>query len=427
MVSPGEGWLVPEAVRGLARHMGTSAANAVQSINAAFSNRVSTPGGSTTADGTPAFWGGGIWDRVKHGAGAVVGGVRHIGSAVGHGVGAVAGGVRRIGSAIGSGIGRIAGDIGHGAAAAGGWIKDKASGIITGAKNGVATIAGDAKSLFLGGLQDIASKALAPIKSTLAHFGRFSGGLGDFPGLFGHGGMSMIDKFLALLGQKDGGGSANVKYNVGAGVSQWKGLVESTLAELGQPKTLAPWVLRLIAQESSGNPNAQNNTDINAQNGIPSQGLMQTTPPTFASYAGKYRSLGIRNPHANIYAGLNYGIHEYGAIANIPGIRSMMNGGAYQPYDTGGIWPHGTTGINLSGKPEVVFTNPQWSILRKIADQAMTKANVTDDHAQHIGTLIQEGAVQFHVEGGVAGLAQTSERTMNDGLRKVAATGLFGG
>ncbi|MFD6804061.1 lytic transglycosylase, partial [Streptomyces cyaneofuscatus] len=38
---------------------------------------------------------------------------------------------------------------------------------------------------------------------------------------------------------------------------------------------------RNIMRESSGNPNAVNDWDINAQNGIPSKGLLQVIQPTF--------------------------------------------------------------------------------------------------------------------------------------------------
>ncbi len=41
---------------------------------------------------------------------------------------------------------------------------------------------------------------------------------------------------------------------------------------------------RNIMRESSGNPNAINNWDINAVNGIPSKGLLQVIPPTFQAY-----------------------------------------------------------------------------------------------------------------------------------------------
>nr|WP_245235190.1 hypothetical protein [Streptomyces violaceorubidus] len=41
---------------------------------------------------------------------------------------------------------------------------------------------------------------------------------------------------------------------------------------------------RNIMRESSGNPKAQNNWDVNARNGIPSKGLLQTIQPTFDAY-----------------------------------------------------------------------------------------------------------------------------------------------
>jgi SLT domain-containing protein len=72
-------------------------------------------------------------------------------------------------------------------------------------------------------------------------------------------------------------------------------------------------VLRRIQVESNGNPKAINNWDSNAKAGYPSQGLMQTIPQTFAAYAGPYKSLGITNGLASIYAGLNYATHRYGS------------------------------------------------------------------------------------------------------------------
>jgi SLT domain-containing protein len=85
------------------------------------------------------------------------------------------------------------------------------------------------------------------------------------------------------------------------------------LAELGIGAAALNGVLNIIQHESGGNPSAINLTDSNAKAGHPSQGLMQTIPSTFAAYAGPYRSLGILNPLANIYAGINYALHRYGA------------------------------------------------------------------------------------------------------------------
>jgi len=130
---------------------------------------------------------------------------------------------------------------------------------------------------------------------------------------------------------------ASAMLGVGSGAQRWAPLVSQVLGLLGQPGFYVGSVLSLIQHESGGNPNAINLWDINAQRGDPSRGLMQTIGSTFNAYAGPYRGLGIYNPLANIYAGINYGIHRYGAVGNIPGIRSLAAGGKYRPYDTGGL------------------------------------------------------------------------------------------
>jgi hypothetical protein len=74
---------------------------------------------------------------------------------------------------------------------------------------------------------------------------------------------------------------------------------------------------RNIMRESSGNPNAINNWDINAINGIPSKGLLQVIPPTFSTYHVAGTSWDIYNPVANITAAANYAAHRYGSIDNV--------------------------------------------------------------------------------------------------------------
>ncbi|MGK5496394.1 transglycosylase SLT domain-containing protein [Streptomyces sp. URMC 125] len=97
----------------------------------------------------------------------------------------------------------------------------------------------------------------------------------------------------------------------GDAVTRWKPLVQRVLKELGLPLSDTNLILHRIRVESGGNPRAINNWDINAKMGQHSRGLMQTIPSTFAAYAGKYRSRGIYDPLANIYAGVNYAIHRY--------------------------------------------------------------------------------------------------------------------
>ncbi|MEU6664136.1 transglycosylase SLT domain-containing protein [Streptomyces sp. NPDC046821] len=74
---------------------------------------------------------------------------------------------------------------------------------------------------------------------------------------------------------------------------------------------------RNIIRESSGNPNAINNWDINAINGIPSKGLLQVIPPTFAAYHVAGTSWNIYDPVANITAAANYAADKYGSMDNV--------------------------------------------------------------------------------------------------------------
>jgi len=74
---------------------------------------------------------------------------------------------------------------------------------------------------------------------------------------------------------------------------------------------------RNIIRESSGNPNAINNWDINAINGIPSKGLLQVIPPTFKAYHVAGTSWNIYDPVANITAAANYAADRYGSMDNV--------------------------------------------------------------------------------------------------------------
>ncbi|MFF9813054.1 transglycosylase SLT domain-containing protein [Streptomyces sp. NPDC014006] len=74
---------------------------------------------------------------------------------------------------------------------------------------------------------------------------------------------------------------------------------------------------RNIIRESSGNPMAINNWDINAINGIPSKGLLQVIPPTFKAYHVPGTSWNIYDPVANITAACNYAADRYGSMDNV--------------------------------------------------------------------------------------------------------------
>lgn len=123
----------------------------------------------------------------------------------------------------------------------------------------------------------------------------------------------------------------------------------------------AAWAngLNLIALYESGyNPNAINNSDINAAQGDPSRGLMQVIMTTFDAYHQAGTSNNIYDPVANIAAAINYIKARYGSINNVPGIVSIDHGGGYVGYDTGGfLMPGLTLAYNGTGSPEMV-TSP---------------------------------------------------------------------
>jgi SLT domain-containing protein/phage-related protein len=125
-------------------------------------------------------------------------------------------------------------------------------------------------------------------------------------------------------------------------VSAWAPLAAKALAMAGISPSQLPAFLALMAAESGGNPNAINGWDVNAKNGVPSQGLMQVIPPTFAAYHVAGTSNNILDPLANMAASANYIKHRYGGI--VPG----------SPYANG--TPGATRGMHLVGEegPEMV-------------------------------------------------------------------------
>jgi TP901 family phage tail tape measure protein len=100
----------------------------------------------------------------------------------------------------------------------------------------------------------------------------------------------------------------------------------------------------LIGRESGGNPNAINNTDVNAKNGDPSRGLMQTIGSTFERYRDSSLPDNIYDPVANIVAGINYIKSQYGGIENVQQANPTMPpkgyaGGGIVGYAGGGVKP----------------------------------------------------------------------------------------
>ncbi|MFC0232755.1 phage tail tape measure protein [Vagococcus entomophilus] len=122
--------------------------------------------------------------------------------------------------------------------------------------------------------------------------------------------------------------SPKVKYNPSAGVEQWRGLATKALKmeqqySAGNLKAL----LYQMQTESGGNPNAVNNWDINAKNGIPSKGLLQVIEPTFRAYARPGYDKSLTDPLSNILASIRYAVSRYGSLTNAYRGVGYENGG----------------------------------------------------------------------------------------------------
>jgi hypothetical protein len=270
----------------------------------------------------------------------------------------------------------------------------------------------------LGAGHGVLSKPLAATEQQLRQ-------RGDAPGLIGLGMADRIGEALsAALDHTINAGSIAAGAVTGAtggqGVTRWSGTVAEALALLGQSQSLVDAVLQLIKFESGGAPGAVNLSDINARNGTPSVGLAQVIGPTFRANAGPYLNTGpfaygvSENPLANIYAGLHYGISRYGSIANIPGIKSVLAGGPYLPYDQGGYLPPGMSAVfNGTGRPEPVLTGGQW-------DQIARSTSGSDGPMTISGTLDLGDGLVGKVQGVIDAHEHQQARQVSYGRRSVA-------
>lgn len=143
------------------------------------------------------------------------------------------------------------------------------------------------------------------------------------------GGMfDWIKKTLGPLLSPAGGGEDHPQ---GIGVDRWRDTVVRALEANGiEPNNFrVSKILATIQKESGGDPNAQNNWDINARMGDPSIGLMQTISRTFNAYKHPGHN-NIRNGYDNLLAAINYIKHRYGtsdASFNYVATHGYANGG----------------------------------------------------------------------------------------------------
>lgn len=182
-----------------------------------------------------------------------------------------------------------------------------------------------------GGAQNILNNIMKGLNLNF-NLGSASSLAGDFTSSIEKWALGYINKLLPNFGG-GGGGSAGPgqAVNVPGNVASW---IMAAIGLTGVPSNWLNALETIAMHESGGNPNAVNNWDINAQEGHPSEGLMQTIGPTFAAHMVPGHG-NILNPIDNAAAAINYIKAVYGSVFNVPGIRSMASGGAYQGYADG--------------------------------------------------------------------------------------------
>ena len=204
---------------------------------------------------------------------------------------------------------------------------------------------------------------------------------------------------------------------VGAGVEQWRPMVEAVLKDKGFPVSLADTVLRRMNQESGGNVRALNDWDINAVNGTPSKGLMQVIDPTFQAHKDPGYD-DIWDPEANLRASMNYAVARYGSLPAaynraggyaLGGIVDLAKHFKATLFDTGGVWKSGTMGVNLSGKNEYVFTNAAMKDFQQATSDLSEAAAKLADASSMEGIAARAGVGKVGEILGALGFDSTSK------------------
>lgn len=192
--------------------------------------------------------------------------------------------------------------------------------------------------------------------------------------------IASVEKLVPGLGGILGAfNTPNAHTRVGGGVMRWAPIAMQALAYTHSSMSWLGSLLNRMQRESGGNQYAINLTDINAQHGDPSRGLMQTIMSTFLTYARELAGRGIYDPFANIVASIRYTVARYGS-----GPAGWDRAGG---YDNGGMLPPGLSlAYNGTGRPEPV--TPASHMLSK--DEMIQAIAAGFEMAlQHIGPLVE--------------------------------------
>lgn len=186
----------------------------------------------------------------------------------------------------------------------------------------------------------------------------------------------------AVSGGASSGPIANLS---GSGVERWRALATKVATAKGEDLASVQVMLNQMSRESSGNPRAINLTDINAQRGTPSVGLLQFIPATFSGNADPGFSSDIYDPESQMRAWYNYINGKYS------GYQKFGQRG-YGAYADGGLVRGPGTGRSDSIPARV--SNGEY-----IVNANSTSANLPLLHA--INGYARGGLVSAAARGGV--------------------------
>ena len=251
---------------------------------------------------------------------------------------------------------------------------------------------------------------------------------GELPGAMAKAMVESAWKFVSGKANKGGDDTGAYHGAVGAGVEQWRGMVEAVLRDKGFPETLADTVLRRMNQESGGNVRALNDWDVNAVNGTPSKGLMQVIDPTFAAHKDPGYD-DIWAPEDNLRASMNYAVSRYGSL---PAAYNRPGG-----YANGGVLPGFTPGVDvhqfysptagwlgLSGGESIMV--PEWTAMQggPAAVERMNRAARAGRSSSARGQAFADGGTFWGpigarqrgtVQGAVAALERLTQQLIETG------------
>ena len=215
-----------------------------------------------------------------------------------------------------------------------------------------------------------------------------------------------LSSFVSSAWHAIGGFFSRLVHGGSGGVQQWTATVSKALSMLSMSQGLIGRILYQMQTESGGNANAINLTDINAQMGDPSRGLMQVIGSTFAAYHVPGTSWNIYDPLANIAAAINYARHRYG-----PSLGALGSGHGYAEgglvMDSGGWLPPGaSTVFNFTGRPEQLL---RADMLPRGGDGAVAY------HAHFDG--LTGAAIEAHVQTAFTAMALTQGALSRSGRR----------